>query len=185
MTWNPPPVSDERHALSTYLRQLHAALRNAAHGLTDDQARQSPTRSAISLAALVTHVTVTERVWLARARGTDAAFTGDDWDPGGATLGEVLAAFDAQAAVTEAAALDPALDLDATLAPPQGRPWYTGEPVSARWVLFHLLEEVARHAGHADIVREQLDGATAAALLATVEGWPGTAGVTPWRPHET
>jgi uncharacterized damage-inducible protein DinB len=185
MPWNPPPVTDERHALATYLRQLHAALRNAAYGLTDDQARQTPTRSAISLAALLTHVTVTERVWLARARGTDAAFSGDDWDPGNTTLGEVVAAFNAQAEATETAALDPSLDLDATLAPPQGPPWYTGEPVSARWVLFHLVEEVARHAGHADIIREQLDGATAAALLATVEEWPETAGVTPWRAPET
>jgi uncharacterized damage-inducible protein DinB len=183
--WNPPPVTDERHALATYLRQLHAALRNAAYGLTDDQARRTPTRSAISLAALLTHVTVTERVWLARARGTDAAFSGNDWDPGDTTLGEVVAAFDAQAEATETAALDPSLDLDATLAPPQGPPWYTGEPVSARWVLFHLVEEVARHAGHADIIREQLDGATAAALLATVEEWPETAGVTPWRAPET
>jgi uncharacterized damage-inducible protein DinB len=185
MPWNPPPVTDERHALATYLRQLHAALRNAAYGLTDDQARQTPTRSAISLAALLTHVTVTERVWLARARGTDGAFSGDDWDPGNTTLGEVVAAFNAQAEATETAALDPSLDLDATLAPPQGPPWYTGEPVSARWVLFHLVEEVARHAGHADIIREQLDGATAAALLATVEEWPETAGVTPWRAPET
>jgi uncharacterized damage-inducible protein DinB len=185
MPWNPPPVTDERHALATYLRQLHAALRNAAYGLTDDQARQTPTRSAISLAALLTHVTVTERVWLARARGTDAAFSGDDWDPGNTTLGEVVAAFNAQAEATETAALDPSLDLDATLAPPQGPPWYTGEPVSARWVLFHLVEEVARHAGHADIIREELDGATAAALLATVEEWPETAGVTPWRAPET
>jgi len=185
MPWNPPPVTDERHALATYLRQLHAALRNAAYGLTDDQGRRTPTRSAISLAALLTHVTVTERVWLARARGTDAAFSGNDWDPGDTTLGEVVAAFDAQAEATETAALDPSLDLDATLAPPQGPPWYTGEPVSARWVLFHLVEEVARHAGHADIIREQLDGATAAALLATVEEWPETAGVTPWRAPET
>jgi uncharacterized damage-inducible protein DinB len=185
MTWNPPPVSDERHALSTHLRQLHRALRNATYGLTDDQARRTPARSAISLAALLTHVTVTERVWLARARGEDATFAGDDWNPGRASLTQIVAAFDEQATATEAAAIDPSLDLDAPVAPPQGPPWYTGEPVSVRWVLFHLVEEVARHAGHADILREQLDGATAAALLATVEGWPETAGVEPWRPNES
>ena len=185
MTWNAPPVTDERHALSTYLHQLHAALRNAAYGLTDDQARRTPTRSAISLAALLTHVTITERVWLARARGQDATFTGDDWDPGSASLAEIVAAFEEQATATETAAVDASLDVDASVAPPQGPPWYTGEPVSVRWVLFHLLEEVARHAGHADILREQLDGATAAALLATVERWPETAGVEPWRPTES
>jgi uncharacterized damage-inducible protein DinB len=171
MTWNPPPVQDERHALSTLLRHLHGALRNATHGLTDAQAREIPTRSAISLAGLLRHVTVTERVWLQRAYGTDAHFDGDDWDPVDATLAELRAAFDAQAAETETAALDPALDLDATFPPPQGPPWYTGEPISGRWVLFHLVDEVARHAGHADIIREQLDGAVAADLLAAVEGW--------------
>lgn len=185
MTWNPPPVIDERHALSTYLRQLHAALRNAVYGLTEDQARRTPTRSAISLAALLTHVTITERVWLARARGQDATFTGDDWDPGSASLGEIVAAFDEQTNATETTAMDASLDLDASVAPPQGPPWYTGEPVSVRWVLFHLLEEVARHAGHADILREQLDGATAAALLAAVEHWPETAWMEPWRPTES
>ena len=171
MTWNPPPVASERHALSTFLHQMHGALRNATHGLTDSQAREAPTRSTITLAGLLNHITVTERVWLERAYGTDARYDGDDWDPGDATLADVRAAFDAQAAVTEAAALDPALDLDATFPPPQGPPWYTGEPISARWVLFHLVEEVARHAGHADLVREHLDGAVAAALLAEVEGW--------------
>jgi len=171
MTWNPPPVESERHALATYLHQLHGALRNAVHGLTDAQAREVPTRSAISLAGLLHHVTVTERVWLERAYGTDARFEGDDWDPGDTSLAELRAAFDAQAVATEAAAIDPALDLDTTFPPPQGPPWYTGEPISARWVLFHLLEEVARHAGHADLVREHLDGAVAADLMAEVEGW--------------
>lgn len=185
MTWNPPPVTDERNALSTYLRQLHAALRNTAYGLTDDQVRQTPTRSAICLAGLLNHITVTERVWLARVRGEDATFPGDDWDPGSASLSQIVAAFDDQAATTEAAAMDASLALDASVAPPQGPPWYTGEPISVRWVLFHLLEEVARHAGHADILREQLDGATAPALLATVEHWPNTAGVQPWRPMES
>jgi len=171
VTWNPPPVADERHALATFLRQLHGALRNALHGLTEAQARDVPTRSTISLARLLNHVTVTERVWLDRAYGRASSDDGDDWDPGDASLADLRAAFDAQAAATEAAALDPALDLDATFPPPQGPPWYTGEPISARWVLFHLLEEVARHAGHADLVREHLDGALAADLMADVEGW--------------
>jgi hypothetical protein len=42
---------------------------------------------------------------------------------------------------------------------------------SPRWVLFHLIEETARHAGHADIIRESLDGATCWALMAAAEGW--------------
>jgi uncharacterized damage-inducible protein DinB len=174
VTWNPPPVRSERHALATYLRQLHRALRNSIYELTDADAPSVPTSSSISLAGLLNHVTVTERVWLTRAYGTDARFDEDDWDPGEASLDDLRLAFDAQAAATERAALDPALDLDATFPPPQGPPWYTGEPISGRWVLFHLLEEVARHAGHADLVREHLDGAVAADLMSAVEGWDAT-----------
>jgi hypothetical protein len=47
---------------------------------------------------------------------------------------------------------------------------------SVRWVLLHLIEETARHAGHADLLREAVDGATAYPLLAAAESWPAT----PW-----
>src|SRR4029453_1348136 len=90
MTWNPPPVTDEGHALSTYLRQLHAALRNPLSGLTADPPRRKPPRAAISLAALLHRLAVAERVWLARAGGQDATFPGDDWDPGNASLSEII-----------------------------------------------------------------------------------------------
>ena len=51
-----------------------------------------------------------------------------------------------------------------------------------RWVWFHLIEELARHAGHADIVREAIDGATMYELVAGREGWPETDWLKPWRP---
>ena len=54
---------------------------------------------------------------------------------------------------------------------------------TARWVLLHLIEEIARHAGHADIVRENIDGATAFPLLAAAEGWPSTPWLQPWQPR--
>jgi hypothetical protein len=50
-------------------------------------------------------------------------------------------------------------------------------------VLLHIIEETARHAGHADIVREAIDGATMYALMAAVEGWPATEWLTPWAPE--
>jgi hypothetical protein len=54
---------------------------------------------------------------------------------------------------------------------------------SVRWVLFHLVEEYARHTGHADVVRETVDGATAyPLLLAAAEGWPESDFLKPWRP---
>lgn len=55
---------------------------------------------------------------------------------------------------------------------------------SVRWVWFHLIEELARHAGHADIIREAVDGATMYELVAGFEGWPATEWLTPWQPPQ-
>ena len=65
---------------------------------------------------------------------------------------------------------------------PQGVPWYPDDvdAWSVRWVLLHLIVETARHAGHADIVREAIDGATAFPLMAAAEGWPATPWMQPW-----
>jgi hypothetical protein len=52
----------------------------------------------------------------------------------------------------------------------------------ARWILLHLIEETARHAGHADLIREALDGALSGPLMAAAEGWPADGWVKPWRP---
>ena len=63
-------------------------------------------------------------------------------------------------------------------------PWFPKdiEAWTVRWVLVHLIEETARHWGHADIVRETVDGAQALELLAAVENWPEEGGpVKPWR----
>jgi hypothetical protein len=67
---------------------------------------------------------------------------------------------------------------------PKGVPWFPSdiEAWSVRWVLLHLIEEAARHAGHADIVRESIDGATCHPLMAAVEGWPATEWLQPWTP---
>lgn len=195
----PPPVASEREALSAFLRQQHDGIRNAAFGLTEEQAHAAPSRSAITIAGLVKHVAHTERTWLERARagagglGSDtrptqdrAAEYGADWDASGQSLAEVVALFDAQAAASEAAALDASLDLDAPVPVPRDAPWFPKDvdAWSVRWVFHHLIEEAARHAGHADIVREHLDGATMYELLAAVEGWPETPWLKPWRPAE-
>ncbi len=98
------------------------------------------------------------------------------------TLESLLATGDEVKAATEAtvAALD-SLDVRVQLPP---APWYPENPdgYSARWILLHVLEELARHAGHADILREQIDGATMYELMAGAEGWPETEWIKPWRP---
>jgi hypothetical protein len=62
-------------------------------------------------------------------------------------------------------------------------PWFPDpEACTVRWILLHLIEETARHAGHADIIRETLDGALSGPLMAAAEGWPEDGWVKPWRP---
>src|SRR5215203_1059846 len=65
---------------------------------------------------------------------------------------------------------------------PDGVPWFPDdvEAWSVRWVLLHLIEEIGRHAGHADIMRESIDGATMYELMAGAEGWPATDWLQPW-----
>jgi hypothetical protein len=67
---------------------------------------------------------------------------------------------------------------------PKGVPWYPTDvgAWSIRWVLLHLIEETARHAGHADIIREHVDGATAFPLMAADEKWPESPWMKPWKP---
>jgi hypothetical protein len=74
-------------------------------------------------------------------------------------------------------------DLDQPVPVPQGVSWFPSDidAWSVRWVLLHLIQETARHAGHADIIRESLDGATGFELTAAAEGWPETPWLKPWR----
>jgi hypothetical protein len=73
-------------------------------------------------------------------------------------------------------------ELDDPVPVPKGVPWFPDDvdAWSIRWVLLHLIQETARHAGHADMVREAIDGATAFPLMAAAEGWPATEWLQPW-----
>jgi uncharacterized damage-inducible protein DinB len=192
MAGNVPPVADEREGLLAYLAQQRYVLRLAAYGLTDDQARAVPSASALSVGGLIKHVATTERGWMdivlqrrperdpqdaAEDYGRDFRMAPDE------TLQGVLDLLDGVAAETSRviAAIP---DLGAPVPVPQGVPWFPSDVAawSVRWVLLHLIEETARHAGHADIVRESLDGASAFPLMAAAEGWPETPWMTPWRP---
>jgi hypothetical protein len=181
------PHTDEKALLLAYVEQQRDGLRFAAFGLTDEQARLTPTAGALSVGGLVKHVTEMERTWMdttlqrereASTAGYEASFRlGPD-----ETLAEALADLDAAARETEAAVAT--LDLDAPVPVPKGVPWFPDDvdAWSVRWVLLHLVEEIARHAGHADIVRESIDGATMYELMAGAEGWPETEWLKPWRP---
>jgi Protein of unknown function (DUF664). len=183
----PGPVADERAGLLAFLAHQRHVLRIAAHGLTDSQAAAAPSVSTLTVAGLIKHVARTERGWIATMSGRSAqdenAYLDSFSLAEGETLADVLAFYDEVAGETEAAvAAEP--DLGRPVPVPKGVPWFPAdiEAWSVRWVLLHLIEETARHAGHADIVRESVDGATAFPLMAAVENWPATPWMQPWEP---
>ena len=188
-----PPLPDERAQLLAYINQQRDGVRYAAFGLTDEQARLAPTAGTLTIGGLVKHVALTERSWLDRVldrqrpvEEQEAMYADGFTLKEDETLAGVLALLDEVAAETEAAirGID---DLDRPVPVPKGVPWFPQDldAWTVRWVLLHMVEETARHAGHADIVRESIDGATMYELMAAAEGWPATDWLTPWSPPET
>ncbi|HEX6499874.1 MAG TPA: DinB family protein [Micromonosporaceae bacterium] len=183
-----PPVADEREGLLRYLAQQRYVLRLAAYGLTDEQARATPTPSALSVGGLIKHVAATESGWIDDVLqqhsepDTEAYLAGFRLGPD-ETLAEVLDRYAEIAARTESVIAGIA-DLGQPVPVRKDLPWNPKDvdAWSVRWVLLHLIEETARHAGHADIIREAIDGATAFPLLAAAEGWPATPWLQPWQP---
>ena len=192
----PPPIADERAGLKEYVAAQQYAFRAIAFGLTDEQARSAPSVSSLSIGGLIKHVTSCQRGWMARVAAApevtesdrrpmedQAADYADEFvmreDE---TLAEILADFDKQNA--ETIRLIETSDLSAAVPIPQHVPWFPKDvPAwSVRWVIFHMIEELARHAGQGDIIRETIDGATLYELLAGLEGWPETEWLKPWKP---
>jgi hypothetical protein len=179
----PPASNDEITGIANYLDLQLSAIRAAAVGLTDEQARLRPCRSALSIGGLMKHT-------VQGMRGAIQRFTDPDAPPraldeqafatymGGfaltdeeTTLG-VLAEFDEVrvAYIAAVAATDPDA---ATIEPPA--PWdgiYDARPANARYYLVHQIEEFARHAGHADIIREEIDGMAVPAIALSQSGAP-------------
>ncbi|GAA2514359.1 DinB family protein [Pilimelia columellifera] len=167
---NDETLSRERADLLESLATHRFFLRNTCRDLDDEQAARRTTVSELCLGGLVKHVTLMERNWRGFIeRGASAM---PDWqEPStmeqftnsfrmldGETLTGLLAAYDAEASRTDE--LIRALpDLDAAHLLPEA-PWFPpGASWSARRVLLHLIGETTQHAGHADIIREALDGA--------------------------
>ncbi|QUQ65032.1 DinB family protein [Kutzneria sp. CA-103260] len=162
----PPVGTDERAALLAFLANQREALMACVHGLTDADAGKTSTASALSVLALLRHANRTERRWVLAAldgRELPGEWPPDDWskefvlDPEDTIAGQVAAYRETGACTEEIVNALPSLDVPCKLA--DAAQW------NARWILLHLIEETARHAGHADIIRESLDGATAPALI--------------------
>ncbi|SCK45413.1 Uncharacterized damage-inducible protein DinB (forms a four-helix bundle) [Streptomyces sp. WMMB 714] len=161
----PETPGDERGALLAYLDAQRGGVRRALHGLTEEQARSTPSASELSLAGILKHMAVGERGWLrkllADGQEYDHAAAIEEWEdsfkPGdGETVEALLALYDRVAKETEEA-VRARQSLDETFDSPKV-PWDEGGKRSWRWALLHLIEETARHAGHADVIRETIDG---------------------------
>ena len=148
----PTQADDERETLLGLLQFQRESLVRKAEGITDEQARWSPVPTGTSLLWLVRHVTMAESIWiLHRFAGEPRSVVASDRLVDGDTVADAVADYRAMwervDAVAEAASLD-----DLCHSPT------ADQPINLRWVLAHLLEETARHAGHADLIREQIDG---------------------------
>jgi uncharacterized damage-inducible protein DinB len=193
------PVSDERSALREYLSYHQSAFFAVAYGLTDEQARLTPTVSALSIGGLVKHVTGMQRTWMSRVaaapdvpprdpRSFDEVakdFADQHVMRADETLDGLLSAFEAENATS--LQLVDTVDLDAEVPVPQDIPWFPKglKAWSVRWVILHVINELTRHSGHADIIRESIDGATMYELLAGMEGWAIDGWVQPWRKSQS
>jgi hypothetical protein len=188
-----PARDDEITGLVRYVDQQLDAVRAAAIGLTDEQARQRPCRSALSIGGLVKHVTYVMRGATARLSGDGGAPARIDEDAyaayaasfalaDGETAAGAVAAFDGArvAYLAAIAGTDPG---SSSNEPPA--PWFgifEARPSHARYYLVHQVEELARHAGHADIIREQIDGVAVPAIVASQAGAPANDFFQPYVP---
>jgi hypothetical protein len=160
----------ERTDLLQTLGQHRFFLRFTARDLTDEQARTRPTPSALTVGGLIKHVTATESAWAGFITDGPSAL-GDSSDPNALethlgrfrmgedeTLAELIADYEAVAARTDELIAN-LPDLDASHPLPDA-PWFeAGASWSARRAALHIIAETAQHAGHADIIREAIDGA--------------------------
>jgi hypothetical protein len=160
-----PPVGDERTTLLSFLDYYRAVLARKLEGVSEEEARRPACPpSDLTLLGIVRHMADVERSWFRRSLvGEDAPpiFYGpghpdgdDDGDfhaPPGATVADALAAYWDEIEVarrnTAAASLD---DLEQR----------ERAKFNLRWILVHMIEEYARHCGHADLLRQAIDGAT-------------------------
>jgi hypothetical protein len=149
-----PPrlASGERETLLALLQYQRESLCRKVDGVAVADARSSPVGSGTSLLWLVKHMARAEELWVGVRFNGDPPTLDDTVNAGDALVDAV------QTYRTTSARIDGiirASDLDAVAPPDADLP-----PVNLRWIVMHLLEETARHAGHADVIRELLDGDT-------------------------
>lgn len=143
---------DDRELLLSWLSWLRAAVLRKIHGLDEEQARWTPDGKLISLLGIVNHLTHVEWRWIDGAmRGEETDRKEAEFRPGRELTVELaVAAYQARAEATD----DYVRSTTAT------QPSRNDDGTDLRWVLIHLINETARHAGHADATRQLIDGLT-------------------------
>ncbi|HVK22689.1 MAG TPA: DinB family protein [Actinokineospora sp.] len=154
-----PLTGGEKESLHVALDRHRDVVVWKLEGLDDEQVRRIMTPSGVSLLGLVKHLASVEYGWFCETFGKpveplgfDPATEEDSRIAPGETTADILAFYARARAAADQVIAETALD-------DTGTSW-SGETVSMRWVLIHMLEEVARHAGHIDILRELIDGVT-------------------------
>lgn len=155
-------VGGEREQLNGFLDFLRATVVMKAHGLTDPQARHPlvPSSPLTTVAGIVAHLTYVEHAWFCQvidgqpnpwsdrlATDPDAEFRIGHELP----LAQVIADYETQCATSRKVTENLPLDTEGQ---------HSTGPVNLRWILIHMVEETARHAGHLDLLREATDGST-------------------------
>ncbi|MGW1197445.1 DinB family protein [Streptomyces sp. NPDC002536] len=167
----PPPQAGERAMLESWLEFHRATLALKCTGLDDAQTRRASAEpSRLTLLGLVRHMTDVERQWFQKVfAGRDVALAygeaqayGFAPDPDAAAdhgMDEALAAWRAETDASRATASGASLDDSGQLSE-QDAAQIGFRDVSLRWIMVHMIEEYARHNGHADLIRERIDGTT-------------------------
>lgn len=160
----PSTLAGERDMLDGWLEYHRETLEMKCAGLSDEQLREpSAPPSELSLLGLVRHMTEVERGWFRNVlAGEDVGYLYSNEDRDGDfhvtehnTYAEAYAAW--QAEIVRARELAAAHGLDDVS---KTRHHRTGKSYNLRWIMTHMIEEYARHNGHADLIRERIDGAT-------------------------
>jgi hypothetical protein len=151
----PKRLTGEKETLLDFLDYLRESVILKMDGLEEEAVRRSSVPTGTSLLGLIKHLTTVEALWFQFAfAGQENTVPGDEIDPSDTTT-SAIASY-RTAIRTSNDIVDHCNDLDQLCA----KALTTAEPLSLRWVLVHMVEETARHAGHADILREQIDGKT-------------------------
>lgn len=166
----PPLTADEADTLLGFLEYQRETFAWKCAGLDAAGLAATVGASSMTLGGMLTHLAFVEEWWCSRwlhGRDLQPPWATDEWetDPdldwheaAGRTPEQLRAIW--QDAVARSRALVADALADGGLSRPARRAWPDGRTPSLRWILFHLLEEYARHAGHADLIRESVDGVT-------------------------